>query len=82
MNRSSFDKTNVTRHSHTNSNQPGESSIQIFQHWIENLDVHSAHSSGRAHERIARRTSFTNGPYAEIKEVLGTVIPVRKLQEN
>jgi hypothetical protein len=60
-------------------------SILPFQNWIDRIEIQSnlANHSRRTHSKIGQRnTSFTNGPYAEIKESIGKFLPSKKRQEN
>ncbi|MBA4054426.1 MAG: hypothetical protein C0490_06930 [Marivirga sp.] len=48
-------------------------SILPFQNWIDKVEIQNNLGT---HSRIERRnTSFTNGPYAEIKELIGKFLP-------
>lgn len=57
--------------------------IQPFLYWINHIEIPSVpedHTQG-TRGTARRSSSFTNGPYAELKESIGQLIP-KKSQEN
>ena len=61
----------------SDAGQPAEQilgTIQPFQNWIDKVEIRKnlATGSRRSHNEIEKRNgTFTNGPYVEIKELIG-----------
>jgi hypothetical protein len=70
--------------SNTEKDQSAEQiheSIKAFLNWIDGIEIQSnlTHRAKGIHKKIERRSaSFTNGPYAEIKESIGKLLPIEK----
>ena len=74
MSELSFTINNLTISDASQSAEQILGSIQPFQNWIEKVEIRKnlATGSSRSHHEIEKRnSSFTNGPYVEIKESIG-----------
>lgn len=57
-----------------------QESIQAFLNWIDSIEIQSnpaTQDNGTGNRTVRRNTGFTNGPYAEIKESIGKLLPLK-----
>ena len=74
MSNLSFTPKNLTSSDTSLSVEQIQGSIQPFQNWTDGLKIQTnlENRPMRRHARIVKKnTSFTNGPYVEIKESIG-----------
>ncbi len=81
MNTLSVTTKSLTGSGADQSTDQTQGSIQIFLKWLDRMELQAIqeNGSGSSQIKIVRRsTGFTNGPYVEIKESIGTLHPPRK----